>query len=682
MATNNVIFFHPDGTGVSDWNAARFLHKGPDGRLNWDTMSNSATYLGHMKDQLTGTSNAGAVTHAMGVKVQADSYGLDEVGNQVVPLSGKEGQTILEEAIAAGKGTAVINSGDIAEPGTGAFLAAVEARDESAEITRQVVESGVDVILGGGESDYLPQGVTGRYGDGTRTDGLNLIERAEDLGYTVVYTKSELRNLPTGTDKVLGIFSDEDIFNNDTEEALAEEGLPLYGEGTPTVAEMLNVALGIVSQDPDGFMVVSEEEGTDNFANNNNAAGTLEALKRADDAIGVAKNFIDQNPNTLLVTAADSEAGGLQVSDPVPADEPVGTVTVASDPSTEVPLDGVGGTGTLPFISAPDSTGRTYPFGISWAGEDDFPGNFVAKAYGLNAEQLGETIDNTGIYKLMYETLFDTDLPDEVIRNATNLSNGQNTFALSRGNGTFDFKNFGGVGTGIDPSNAILAEVDTLQFTGDGLTARNMLLTQEGKDLIIGFEGIQDVEARLQNFDLEDLENLTQAAGAPINAANILFDGQSTVLDNFDVVDAGWNPTQVYNSNSVTFLNNLDNNIQGLDNSNDVINSQDGDDTLLGLSGDDSLRGGNGDDTLTGGAGKDQFWIASNSLSEGTDTIADFKVGTDVIGIAGLSEVTGFDDLGITQSGADTIISTLDRDLATLTEIQANALGSSNFVFA
>jgi len=39
-----------------------------------------------MKDQLTGTSNAGAV-HAMGVKVQADSYGLDEAGNPVVPLA-------------------------------------------------------------------------------------------------------------------------------------------------------------------------------------------------------------------------------------------------------------------------------------------------------------------------------------------------------------------------------------------------------------------------------------------------------------------------------------------------------------------------------------------------------------------------------------------------------------------
>lgn len=680
---NSVIFVHPDGTGVADWNAARFFHEGPDGRLNWDTMSNSATYLGHMKDRLTGTSNAGAVTHANGVKVQADSYGLDEAGNPVVPLSGNEGQTILEEAIAAGKGTAVINSGIIAEPGTGAFLAAVESRSETQEITRQIVESGVNVILGGGEVDYLPEGVEGRYGEGERTDGLNLVERSEELGYTVVYTEEELRNLPAGTEKVLGIFAAEDTYNDDTEQALAAEGLPLYNPA-PTVSEMLDAALGVVSQNPKGFAIVAEEEGTDNFSNNNNAAGTLEALKRADDAIGVAQDFIDQNPNTLLVTAADSEAGGLEIIDPVPADEPVGTVTVASDPPTEVPLDGVEGTGTLPFISAPDSTGRTYPFGISWASENDTPGSVVAKAYGLNADQLPETVDNTGIYKLMYETLFDTKLPSGVVRNATNLSNGQNTFELSRGNGTLDFRNFGGVGTGTEPSDAALAEVDTLQFTGDGLTARNLLLNQEGSDLVFGFEGAGDVTARLQDFDLEDLDNLHQSAGASGDVGNILFDGQSTLLDSFDVVNADEEPQQVFNRNTVTFLNDLDNTTSGYNDSDDVINGQGGNDTLTGLSGDDIFRGGAGSDVYTGGTGADQFWLVSGALSEEgeTDTITDFLVGTDAIGLSGLSEVTEFSDLGITQNGADTVISAIGQDLATLTGIQASTLNSSSFTFA
>ncbi len=39
-----------------------------------------AVYTGHMKDRLTSTSHGGATTHAYGVKVLADSYGMDGNG--------------------------------------------------------------------------------------------------------------------------------------------------------------------------------------------------------------------------------------------------------------------------------------------------------------------------------------------------------------------------------------------------------------------------------------------------------------------------------------------------------------------------------------------------------------------------------------------------------------------------
>lgn len=120
LQKGNVIFIHPDGTSPSHWGATRFFHYGPDGRLNWDQMNHSSIYLGHMKNQLTGTSNAGAVTHATGVKVRADSFGLDEAGQPVTAASGKR-ETIMQAAIAQGYGTALINSGIISEPGTGAL---------------------------------------------------------------------------------------------------------------------------------------------------------------------------------------------------------------------------------------------------------------------------------------------------------------------------------------------------------------------------------------------------------------------------------------------------------------------------------------------------------------------------------------------------------------------------------
>ena len=433
---NSVIFIHPDGTSPSHFAAGRFASVGPDGRLNWDEMTDAGVYLGHMDDQIVGTSNAGAVTHAFGIKAQADSYGLDEEGNPYTSLSGEEGTTIMEEAIAEGKATAVINSGFIAEPGTGVFLADAEDRSNVTEITAEIVESGTNAILGGGEIHYLPVGTVGRFGEeGIREDGRNLIHEAEEMGYTVVYTLDELQNLPADTEKVLGIFAAEDTYNDVPEGALREEGFvdedgnPIYygqpgNENPPTTAEMLEAALGLdIFSDPErGMFVVLEEEATDNFGNNNNAGGTIEAVLRADEAIGVAQDYIDNvNSDTLLITAADSDGGGLEVDDISEDDETVGTTGVQPPFDTEIPFDGTTGSDTAPFVTGePDADGDTFPFGVGWSGVPDVAGSIVSKTYGLNAEELPATVDNTGIYRLMYQTLFDEELappegiPDEI----------------------------------------------------------------------------------------------------------------------------------------------------------------------------------------------------------------------------------------------------------------------------
>lgn len=428
--TGNVIFFHPDGTSPTSYGLARFVSQGPDGRLNYDLMSDSGVYLGHMEDQIVGTSNSGAVTHAFGVKAPAGSFGLDADGNSVTSASGKPGVTILEEAIAAGKATAVINSGFIAEPGTGAFLAEVENRGNVAEITRQIVESGVDIILGGGEIHYLPVGTVGRFGEeGIREDGRNLLEEAAADGYTVVYDLDELQSIPDGTTKLLGVFAAEDTYNDNPEELNQSLGLDNYGQflpdgsptNQPTVAQMLEAALPILAQDPDGFMVVAEEEATDNLGNDNNSRGIIEANLRADATLGVAMDFIrNQNPNTLLVTAADSEAGGVQVWQPTPFGPGLPDVinAVAGLPvnptDTETfqnPVDGAEGR-LFPletFAAQPSLDGEMGNFVTVWPGLTDFSGNVVAKSYGLNADLLPSTLDNTFIYEMMYRTLFGDD---------------------------------------------------------------------------------------------------------------------------------------------------------------------------------------------------------------------------------------------------------------------------------
>lgn len=106
---------------------------------------------------------------------------------------------------------------------------------------------------------------------------------------------------------------------------------------------------------------------------------------------------------------------------------------------------------------------------------------------------------------------------------------------------------------------------------------------------------------------------------------------------------------------------------------NDRLMGDAGDDHIWGDHGDDILRGGLGNDILTGddnsgGHGADTFVLA---LGDGTDTITDFEVGEDLIGLAdGLS----LGQLTITQQGQNTLIEAAEAALAILEDVAATEL--------
>lgn len=268
-------------------------------------------------------------------------------------------------------------------------------------------------------------------------------------------------------------------------------------------------------------------------------------------------------------------------------------------------------------------------------------------------------------------------------------ASGQKTFTFGREDSLGVVTNFGAVGTGICPSAEVAAEVDTLKFTGAGLTARNLLLTQKGTDLFVNFDGIQDTQVILKNTKLEDIDNFTQASGAATTFGNILFDGQTTVQDSFDVFNADSTQVSIWNRNTVTFLNDLNNTVTGFDGSDDVINGQGGNDVISGQGGNDLLRGGNGNDLLVGGAGSDTlvggtgadvFVLAAGS---GTGTIRDFKLSEgDRLGLSGatFAELTVFQGIGINASDTFIRLTSSSEVLAVVTGVQSASLTATNFV--
>ena len=125
-----------------------------------------------------------------------------------------------------------------------------------------------------------------------------------------------------------------------------------------------------------------------------------------------------------------------------------------------------------------------------------------------------------------------------------------------------------------------------------------------------------------------------------------------------------------------------------LANGDNQINGGSGDDTfilghsdrLIGNDGADRFFvGTGGNNTLSGGEGADQFWIATAELPDLANTITDFELGVDVLGIADLG--IDFDSLSLTQEEGKTLIGTNNQDLAILSGIESSSLSAENFVF-
>lgn len=399
----SVIFFHPDGTSASNWLALRNVKVGPDADLEWDKLPAMALYRGHMRDSLTATSNGGATAHAFGVKPFHDAFGLTG-GPDPRPIVDEQGRSlsVAHQAMRAGLSVGLVQSGSAIEPGTACFVTGVEKRAMHDEIAVQLIESGAEVLLSGGERHFLPRGVQGRHGKGDRADDRNLITEAREAGYAVVFNLEELADLPDDTEKVLGLFASYHTFNDKSEEELRERNLPMYDPDAPTIAEMTEQALRILTAKDRRFLLVVEEEGTDNFGNHNNAPGFLEAARRADEAIGLLRRYVADHPQTLLVTAADSDGGGLRVNGYPKGEAPD---LVPPRNANGAPMDGIEGTGTPPFTAAPDRFGQRLKFAVTWAARDDVSGGILVRGEGLNSHFIRGSFDNTDITKLMRLTL-------------------------------------------------------------------------------------------------------------------------------------------------------------------------------------------------------------------------------------------------------------------------------------
>jgi alkaline phosphatase len=386
----NVIIFIGDGMGTSHRDLIRYATVGEERQLAMDSMPVAGRSETSPRDPeaFVTDSAAGGTAIATGVKTFNGAAGVDVDKNPV--------QSVLERAGQAGKATGLVTDSQVTDATPASFGAHVPDRDKQSEIARQyITQSRPDVILGGGEDYWFPEGDPGAFPDEPKVDpeeksistAGNLVKEAQDSGYQYVTNAAELQT--ASGPRLLGLFANEEMFQQ------APEGEGAVYDPPVSLPAMTQKAIDILSQDPNGFFLLVEEEGVDEMAHQSNAGLVIKAGRHLDEAVKVGQSFARSDPDTLVIVTADHETGSLAIED---------TNEIQSDPA--YPNEsGAGQTAEDGPFQVADSDKE---FLVDWTTTNHTAEDVPLTAMGPGSENLVGVYENTHIHAAMVEALFGT----------------------------------------------------------------------------------------------------------------------------------------------------------------------------------------------------------------------------------------------------------------------------------
>jgi alkaline phosphatase len=389
----SVILINGDGMSAGHREAARLDQVGFGGRLEMDSLpvygmqtTDSADRAATITD-----SAAAASAWATGQKTYNGAVSVDLDG-QPLPVLGAEAKQ-------AGLATGLVTTAAVTDATPAAFFSAATDRSAQDDIARQYLETTrPDVILGGGEDWWLPAGSPGAFpdapaeapGEGSRSQLGDLVAQAQEEGYEYVSDADALA--AAEGDRVLGLFANDAMYQQ------RPEGQGDEYDPRVSLADMTDKALDVLSRDDDGFFLVVEEEAVDEMSHQNNGARMLQAMRSLEAAVAVARDFVREHPDTLLVVAGDHDSGGLTVEDVGEDDEsgPGGTFGggAAADGETISGEDG-------PFPVA-DSDKQ---FVLDWTTAHHTGVPTPVTSEGPGSDRLAGTYPNTHLHEVMREVL-------------------------------------------------------------------------------------------------------------------------------------------------------------------------------------------------------------------------------------------------------------------------------------
>ncbi|XP_003746813.1 alkaline phosphatase, tissue-nonspecific isozyme [Galendromus occidentalis] len=338
----NVVFFLGDGMGVASVAGGSILKAEQSGRtysrntkLQMERLPFSGLVKTHSIDGITPDSAATSTAYLCGVKTNNGMLGLlgsVPRGDCAASLEQQNQiDSVIKWAQANDMWTGIVTTDSVlgASPAGGYAHSAERkwyssvpegcaAKDIADQLLFGSVGSKMKVILGGGLQDFLPpsypaegeeriENLTAQNSTGVRKDERNLIREYLEANEKsrFVSTREQLLQVdPDSVDRLLGLFSKDALtFTLDRDPDFNTE---------PTIEEMTEIAIRILSNAPHGFFLFVEGGNIDTAHHSNKAKHSLEEVIQFDKAIELVANTVSFEDTLVLVTADHSH--GVSIS--------------------------------------------------------------------------------------------------------------------------------------------------------------------------------------------------------------------------------------------------------------------------------------------------------------------------------------------------------------------------------
>ncbi|MBD9361711.1 alkaline phosphatase [Methylomonas sp. EbB] len=325
----NVILFVGDGMGISTITAARILEGqrkpgnrgGEENSLSFETAPYVALSKTYSANQQTADSAPTMSAIITGVKTNDGEL---SVGMQVARqeksaevINTYKVKTLLEQAEEKGLSTGVVSTARVTHATPAACYAHTSERDWESDtqvpagatvrdIAKQLLDfeygNGLEVVLGGGRNMFLPETTPDPEDSdkfGSRKDGVDLTLRwlTQYPKAAYVYNKAGFDAIDSKqTEHLLGLFERSHMeYEHDR---LGDKG------GEPSLTEMTEKAIDILSKNKKGYVLMVEAGRIDHAHHAGNAYRALTETIELSNA--VRKALEKTNPqDTLIIVTAD-----------------------------------------------------------------------------------------------------------------------------------------------------------------------------------------------------------------------------------------------------------------------------------------------------------------------------------------------------------------------------------------